>query len=48
MREEVIAVPLEIHGVRRDPSVYRSIYLPERLIEAVERIAWRENVSVNA
>ena len=43
MREEVVAVPLEIRGVRRDPSVYR----PERLIEAVERIAWRENVSVN-
>lgn len=47
MREEVVTVPLEIHGVRRDPSVYRSIDLAERLIEAVERIAWRENVSVN-
>lgn len=40
-------MPLEIRGARRDPSVYRSIYLPERLAEAVERIAWRENVSFN-
>ena len=36
-----------IQGCKKERSVYNTIYLPERLADAVDRIALRENVSFN-
>ena len=36
-----------IQGCKKERSVYKTIYLPERLADAVDRIALRENVSFN-
>ncbi len=36
-----------IQRCKKERSVYKTIYLPERLADAVDRIALRENVSFN-
>ena len=39
-------MPLMIQGCKKERSVYKTIYLPERLADAVDRIALREKMCI--